>query len=117
MLLSENNPYYQFNLLKKVNTPEYYKNKITTLFIIKGHIDIKLDNAEINIKENEGIVLSQNTKIEAISNSINSEILEVVSNKKNEILVEKIDDGKSVIESQINDYKILKNRREVKLSI
>ena len=53
MLLSENNPYYQFNLLKKVNTPEYYKNKITTLFIIKGHIDIKLDNAEINIKENE----------------------------------------------------------------
>lgn len=113
MQLSENNPHYQFNLLKKVNAPEYYKNKITTLFILKGGIALKIDNKEINIKENEGIVLSQDLKIEAISNSIDSEILEVISNKKNQNLIEKIDDGKSVIESQINSFKILKNHKKV----
>lgn len=113
MILSENNPHYQFNLIKNVNNPDYYKNKITTLFILKGDVNLEVDNSKINLKENEGIVFSQNSKIKTINNSSNSEILEVISNKKTENLVEKIDNGRSIIENQITNFKLLKNHKKV----
>ena len=52
------------------------------MYILKGHIDIKIENKKINLKESEGIVLAHNAKINEITNSDSSEILEVTSKKK-----------------------------------
>ena len=113
MILSKTNPHYEFNLIKNVNKPEHYRNKITTLYVLKGHIDLKIENKKINLKESEGIVLAHNAKINEIKNSDSSEILEVTSRKKKENLIENIDNGNSINENLIKHYKILKNHKKV----
>ena len=65
------------------------------------------------MNESEGIVLSQNLKVDQIQTLENSKILEVVSDKKNENLIEKIDTGNQIEENVIEKYKILKNHKKV----
>ena len=86
---------------------EKFKLAITSTFkAISG-------KEKIEINELEGIVLSQNLEVDQIQTLDGSKILEVVSEKKNENLIEKIDNGNQIEENLIEKYKILKNHKKV----
>jgi len=113
MILSTDNPYYKFSFLDKINDPSRYMNKVTTLFVLKGRLSLLIEKEKIEINELEGIVLSQNLEVDQIQTLDGSKILEVVSEKKNENLIEKIDNGNQIEENLIEKYKILKNHKKV----
>ena len=113
MILSSNNPYYKFSFLKKISNPTKYLNKVTTFYVLKGKLSLLIEKEKIEIKETEGIVLSPNLKVDQIHSHDGSEILEVVSDKKNVNLIENIDNGNQLEENLIEKYKILKNHKKV----
>ena len=104
MILSTDNPYYKFSFLDKINDPSRYMNKVTTLFVLKGRLSLLIEKEKIEINELEGIVLSQNLEVDQIQTLDGSKILEVVSEKKNENLIEKIDNGNQIEENLIEKY-------------
>ena len=101
MILSTDNHYYKFSFLDKINDPSRYMNKVTTLFVLKGRLSLLIEKEKIEINELEGIVLSQNLEVDQIQTLDGSKILEVVSEKKNENLIEKIDNGNQIEENLI----------------
>ena len=101
------------SFLDKINDPSRYMNKVTTLFVLKGRLSLLIEKEKIEINELEGIVLSQNLEVDQIQTLDGSKILEVVSEKKNENLIEKIDNGNQIEENLIEKYKILKNHKKV----
>ena len=113
MLLSKINPHYTFNLIKKVNSIDFYQNKIVTLFILKGNLTVQTNNEKIYLQESEGIILSHNSKIKNIESSDKSEILEVISEVEKKELIEKIDTGSIIVENIIKNYKVLKDHKKV----
>ena len=80
---------------------------------LKGRLSLLIEKEKIEINELEGIVLSQNLEVDQLQTLDGSKILEVVSEKKNENLIEKINNGNQIEENLIEKYKILKNHKKV----
>lgn len=113
MILSKHNNFYKFSHLNKIEDSKNYKKKVTTLFVLKGSINLLIEGESIKIHKFEGIVLSANIKIDQIECSKDLEILEVISDQTNDKLVEKIDNGHQIKENFIEKYKILKDHKRV----
>ena len=81
-LLSLKNPYYEFYQLDDNENINSFDERIYTFFVVSGNISIKINNEFIQINENEGLLVSQNTKIQEIKKKQNSIVLMVRSKKK-----------------------------------
>ena len=112
-LLSLKNPHYEFYQFEDNENSISFDEGIYTFFVVSGKISIKINDEFLQINENEGLLVSQNTKIQEIKKKPNSTVLMVRSKKKNDQLFEFIDQNSQIKEVSVNGFKILKNHKKV----
>ena len=64
--LSSDNPFYEFSKIEEKIDLNKYDNKITTFYVAQGLIEIELGSKKLEIKSNEGLLISSKCKIKSI---------------------------------------------------
>ena len=112
-LLSQDNPYYKFSQIDETLDLEKYKSSITTFYVVKGKLEFDIDGQNVEINSEEGLLVSSNCIINNLKKDDNTIAFEVISQKKEEDLIEFIDKENSIIEKNITSFKILTNHKKV----
>lgn len=113
VVLSSLNQFYKFSKVTKIHNVDKYKDKVTTLFVVEGEIEIEIDNNKFTVHTNKGIVISPHAKIISINLKDRAVIYEVISEKKIYKVIEFIDNKNEIEEFEIKSYKILDNHKKV----
>ena len=82
IVLSNPNSFYEFSIIYEIENIEKYNNKITTLFVGKGIVELEIDNKKIKIFPDQGVIISPQAKIQLIRLKDEAVIFEVISEKK-----------------------------------
>jgi mannose-6-phosphate isomerase len=112
-LLSLKNPYYEFYQLDDNININSLDERIYTFFVVSGKISFKISDQFVQVNENEGLLVSQNTKIQEIKKDRNSFVFMVRSKKKTNQLFEFVDQNNEIKEVLVNGFKILKDHKKV----
>ena len=112
-VLSSLNPYYQFSKISEIENVRKYDDKVTTLFVIDGKIEIEFENEKVEIQTNQGVLISPHTKILSINLYDKAVLYEVISEKKKDKLIEFVDHKNVIQEKELIGYKILENHKKV----
>ena len=66
IVLSNPNSFYKYSVIHEIENIEKYNNKIITLFVVKGLVELKIDYKKIKILPDQGICISSQAKIQSI---------------------------------------------------
>tara|TARA_B110000971_G_C20032768_1_gene512309 strand:- start:3362 stop:4129 length:768 start_codon:yes stop_codon:yes gene_type:complete len=111
--LSKHNKFYRFSKIYENTNLDDYKNKIITIFVTEGKIEIEINKKIVEVHADQGILISSKSNISSINLIDNAILYEVVSEKKTENLIEFVDNGTELNEEEIIYYKILDNHKKV----
>ena len=114
IVLSNQNSFYEFSIIYEIENIKKYNNKITTLFVVNGIVELEIDNKKIKIFPDQGVLISPQAKIQSIVLKDEAVIYEVIPEKKIEKLIEFVDEKNKINEEEITNYKILDNHKKVK---
>lgn len=93
----------------------FTKKTLKTIFLHKGHFDIKIYSkngiVDLNIKENQGVVLMPNIEFSIFNN--NSEFFSVQSEVTQASMLEIIDEEGVRVENNIEEFKFIDNPKKV----
>ncbi len=116
--LSENNPYYSYKFLDKAT--DFLKDTnaqsdfVVSYYVLEGQMSFKYEDKEDKVLKNEVIIFSSIKNLSDINISSGSKIFEVTSSKKKENnVIEIVDDNNSRTEKVIENYKISRNHKKV----
>jgi len=111
--LSSDNPFYEFSKIEEKIDLNKYDNKITTFYVAQGLIEIELGSKKLEIKSNEGLLISSKCKIKSIIIKKDTLAFDIISNKKKEDLIFFKDQGDKIDEEKVDLYKTLANHKKV----
>ncbi len=116
-VLSTKNPFYNYKVID--NSSDFLKDKtgendlVVSYYVFSGELNLKYQDQQLQILENEFIILSSVKDISQIKITPNTKIFEISSIKKTKEVIEIVDDNGVRNENVIRDFKIIKNHKKV----